>query len=114
MQDCIFCKILRREIPAQIVFEDDSSVAFRDIHAQAPTHILVIPRRHVASMHDCAESDAALLGRLLCVARNIAEAEGLHQSGYRIVLNTGAGAGQTVFHFHFHLLGGRPMTWPPG
>ncbi|HEY3128408.1 MAG TPA: histidine triad nucleotide-binding protein [Acidobacteriota bacterium] len=113
MQDCIFCKILRKEIPAQIVFEDDRTFAIRDVNPQAPTHILVMPKKHVASLHDCS-SEESMLGHVLCIARNLAEHEGLHKTGYRVVLNTGAGAGQSVFHIHFHLLGGRPMKWPPG
>ncbi len=114
MSDCIFCKILHKEIPAQFVFEDDQTFAIRDINPQAPFHILVMPKKHVASLHDCSSSDEAILGHTLSVARNLAEKEGLQKSGYRVVLNTGAGAGQSVFHIHFHLLGGRPMKWPPG
>ncbi|MBI2821399.1 MAG: histidine triad nucleotide-binding protein [Acidobacteria bacterium] len=114
MEECIFCKIVRGECPAKIVFEDSDTVAFRDIHPQAPTHILVVPRRHVASLHDCSPRDEAMLGHALQVARDLAEEEGLKESGYRVVLNTGAGAGQSVLHLHFHLIGGRPMSWPPG
>ena len=114
MQDCIFCKILRKEIPARVVSEDDDTIAIRDINPQAPTHILVIPKRHIAALHDCSAEDDLLMGRCLRVARDLADKEGLHKSGYRVVLNTGEGAGQSVFHIHFHLLGGRPMRWPPG
>ena len=109
---CLFCRIVRREIPAGIVWEDDHAVAFRDIDPKAPTHIIVIPKRHVASLNDA--TDAALLGRLLLAAREIAEGEGLAQTGYRTVINTGAEAGQSVFHLHVHVMGGRPMKWPPG
>ena len=114
MQDCIFCKIVRHEIPARMVFEDDSAIAFHDVHPQAPTHILVVPRKHLASLDGCDSGDTPLLGHLLAVARQLARSEQLHPAGYRIVLNTGPVAGQTVFHLHFHLLGGRTLTWPPG
>ena len=114
MSDCIFCRIVRGEIPARIVHQDDLAVAFHDVNPQAPTHILVVPRQHLASLHECGAADAPLLGHLLTTARGLAVSGGLHPSGYRIVLNTGAEAGQTVFHLHFHLLGGRPMGWPPG
>lgn len=97
-----------------MVFEDDQTVAFRDINPQAPTHILVVPKRHIASLHDCSPEEEVLLGHVLRVTRNVAEKEGLQESGYRVILNTGAGAGQSVFHIHFHLLGGRLMSWPPG
>jgi histidine triad (HIT) family protein len=109
---CLFCRIVRREIPATIVWEDEHGLAFRDIDAKAPVHILVIPKRHFASLNESA--DAPLLGRLLLAAREIAEGEGIAQTGYRTVLNTGADAGQTVFHLHVHLMGGRHMKWPPG
>lgn len=110
--DCLFCRIVRREIPATIVREDEHTLAFRDIDPKAPTHVLVIPKTHVASLNEAA--DAAALGELLLAAREIAKAEGIDGSGYRTVINTGAGAGQTVFHVHLHLLGGRSLTWPPG
>lgn len=109
---CLFCRIVRREIPAKIVHDDEHSLAFRDIDPKAPTHVLVIPKKHVASLNEA--SDAESLGRLLLVARDIAQAEGLTTDGYRTVVNTGANAGQTVFHIHLHLLGGRPLGWPPG
>ena len=108
---CLFCRIVRGEIPAKIVREDEHTVAFRDIDPKAPTHILVIPREHVASLDDA--SDPAMVGRLMLAAAEIARAEGI-TGGYRAVVNTGAGAGQTVFHLHLHLLGGRKLTWPPG
>lgn len=110
--DCLFCRIVRHEIPAKIVREDEHTLAFRDIDPRAPTHVLVIPKTHVASLNEA--TDAAMLGRLLVVASEIAKAEGIDSSGYRTVINTGAGAGQTVHHVHVHLLGGRPMKWPPG
>lgn len=110
--DCLFCRIVRHEIPATIVREDEQTLAFRDIDPKAPTHVLVIPKTHVASLNDA--TDPAMLGRLLLAARDIAALEGIETSGYRTVINTGAGAGQTVHHVHVHLLGGRPMKWPPG
>ncbi|WP_026097832.1 histidine triad nucleotide-binding protein [Baaleninema simplex] len=113
MTDTIFGKIVRKEIPADIVYEDDLCLAFRDIAPQAPTHILVIPKKSLSSLADAQESDRDLLGHLLLTANQIAQQEGLSQ-GYRTVVNTGAEAGQTVFHLHVHVLGGRPMEWPPG
>jgi histidine triad (HIT) family protein len=109
---CLFCRIVRREIPAAIVWEDAHSLAFRDIDPKAPTHLLIVPKAHVASLNDA--TDAESLGRLLLAARDLAATEGIAESGYRTVINTGAGAGQTVFHVHVHLLGGRPLAWPPG
>lgn len=111
-EDCLFCRIVRKEIPAKLVAEDDHSLAFRDINPQAPVHVLVIPRTHVASLNDA--TDPALVGRLHRMAADIARAEGLSDRGYRTVINTNADAGQTVFHIHLHLLGGRRMSWPPG
>ncbi len=113
-QDCIFCKIVAGGIPAAKIFEDERAIVFRDINPQAPTHALVIPRAHVASLNEAGEADEALLGHLLLVAARVARQEGLAESGYRTVINTGAGAGQSVFHIHVHLLGGRRLTWPPG
>ncbi|MDC0832297.1 histidine triad nucleotide-binding protein [Leptolyngbya valderiana BDU 20041] len=113
MTDTIFGKIVRKEIPADIVYEDDLCLAFRDIAPQAPTHILVIPKKSLSSLADAQESDRDLLGHLLLTANQIAQQEGLSQ-GYRTIVNTGAEAGQTVFHLHVHVLGGRPMEWPPG
>ena len=110
--DCLFCRIARKEIPATIVAEDDHCLAFRDINPQAPTHILVIPREHVASLD--AAADAAMVGRLALFAAQLARKEGIAAHGYRVVMNTNRGAGQTVFHLHLHLLGGRDMGWPPG
>ena len=112
--DCIFCKIVAGEIPAAKIYEDERAVAFRDINPQAPTHALVIPRVHVASLNEAGEADETLLGHLLLVAARVAREEGHADGGYRTVINTGADAGQTVFHIHVHLLGGRRLTWPPG
>jgi histidine triad (HIT) family protein len=112
--NCIFCKIVAGEITATTVFEDERALAFRDINPQAPTHVLVIPRTHIASLNEASEADEALLGHLLRVAARVAADEGHAEGGFRTVINTGAGAGQTVFHVHVHLLGGRRMTWPPG
>ncbi len=114
MSDCLFCAIAAGDIPADIVHSDDEVVAFRDISPQAPTHILVIPRAHYATALELAEAAPALSGRLLSVAGRLAEDDGIAADGYRIVTNTGVAAGQSVAHVHFHLLGGRPLTWPPG
>jgi histidine triad (HIT) family protein len=110
--DCLFCRIVRKEIPVKLVAEDEHSIAFRDINPQAPVHVLVIPRAHVASLD--AADDAEMIGRLSLMAAEIARAEGVSASGYRTVMNTNSAAGQTVFHVHLHLLGGRSMHWPPG
>ena len=110
---CLFCKIIAGEIPSKKVFEDDLAFAFRDIGPQAPTHILVVPRKHITSLAHAVEEDRELLGHLHWVAAKIAEQEGL-KNGFRMVINIGPDGGQTVDHLHIHLLGGRPMTWPPG
>ena len=110
--DCIFCRIARREIPAKIVFEDEHCLAFRDISPQAPVHVVIVTRDHVASLDQA--TNATQLGALSVAARDIARAENISKSGYRTVVNTNADAGQTVFHLHMHLLGGRHMAWPPG
>jgi histidine triad (HIT) family protein len=112
--ECLFCRIVAGGIPAAIVFRDEHIVAFRDIAPQAPTHILLIPVRHLASVADVTDADGDLLARLMTAATRLAEAEGLADSGYRLVTNTGPDAGQSVAHLHWHLLGGRPMAWPPG
>jgi histidine triad (HIT) family protein len=109
---CLFCRIVSREIPATLVAETEDCVAFRDINPQAPVHVLIIPREHVPSLNDT--TDAAMVGRLALVAADIAKKEGISEGGYRTVINTNSDAGQTVFHIHLHLLGGRPMRWPPG
>ena len=113
MSDCLFCKIAAGEIPANKIHEDDEIVAFHDINPQAPTHFLVIPRKHIESLNEADADDAALLGRLLLTCRRLAHAEGVGPA-YRVVNNCGADAGQSVFHVHFHVLGGRGMGWPPG
>ena len=112
MADCLFCKIASGDVPADVVASDDQYVGFRDIAAQAPTHIVVIPRAHVVSLNEV--TDPALVGGLMLFAKGIALQEGLAQQGYRVVLNTNADAGQTVFHIHAHVLGGRILGWPPG
>ena len=113
-KDCLFCRILAKEISATIVHEDDRAIAFEDINPQAPTHVLIVPRKHIAGMNDVTADDAALLGHLQLVAAEIARKRGLADTGYRTVLNTGRGAGQSIFHLHLHLLGGRGLRWPPG
>lgn len=114
MEDCIFCKIVAGEIPADVVFEDDAVMAFRDLNPQAPTHVLVIPKRHIASLNDLTAEDRPIMGQLFTAAREIAVREGFADAGYRTVVNCNADGGQTVFHIHLHLLGGRVMHWPPG
>lgn len=114
MSDCIFCKIAEKKIPSKIVHEDERAVAFEDVNPQAPVHVLVIPRRHVASVSELQAADAGLLGHLMLTGAAVAKQKGIAESGYRLVANTGPNAGQSVFHLHFHLLGGRPMHWPPG
>lgn len=114
MSDTLFAKIIRREIPAQIVFEDDEVLAFRDINPQAPVHVLFIPKRAIATLNDAVDDDAALLGRLAMTAVRWAKAQGFADNGYRLVMNCNRDGGQTVFHIHLHLLAGRPMHWPPG
>jgi histidine triad (HIT) family protein len=110
--DCLFCRIVRKELPVALVAEDEHSIAFRDINPQAPVHVLVIPRAHIASLDTA--NDAEMLGRLSLMAARIARAEGVSEKGYRTVMNTNSAAGQTVFHVHLHLLGGRSLHWPPG
>ncbi len=112
--DCLFCKIAAGEIPADVVKEGDDWVAFRDISPQAPTHILIIPKQHIATLNEVGDDQAEALGRLLLAAKEIAMDEGIADDGYRTVLNCNAGAGQSVFHIHAHVLGGRAMGWPPG
>jgi histidine triad (HIT) family protein len=110
--DCLFCRIIRREIPAVMVMENDHCVVFRDIHPQAPAHYLVVPRQHIATLD--AVTDPVVIGQVMMTAAEVARAEGLVEPGYRTVTNTNAGAGQTVFHLHVHVLGGRRFHWPPG
>lgn len=114
MSDTIFGKIAAGEIPADIVYQDEHVLAFRDLNPQAPTHVLVIPRKEIPTLNHVQETDAELIGRLFLAAAKVAEQEGIAEAGYRAVINCNAGAGQTVYHLHVHLLGGRPMQWPPG
>ncbi len=114
MSDCLFCKIAAGEIPSREVYSDEDFYAFEDINPQAPTHVLVIPRKHFATLNDVGEDDAEMLGRMVLIARRIAKERGLDEKGYRVVANCLEAAGQTVFHIHFHLMGGRAFHWPPG
>jgi histidine triad (HIT) family protein len=114
MADCLFCKIVDRTIPADIVYEDQRVLAFNDIGPQAPTHVLVIPKRHIDSLNAIGTEDDQLVGELVRRAAAIAKERGISEDGFRTVFNTNRGAGQSVFHIHLHLLGGRPMHWPPG
>lgn len=114
MTETIFSKIIRREIPADIVHDDDDVIGFRDINGQAPTHILFIPRRPIATLNDLADGDAELIGKLVLAATRYAKAQGLADDGYRLVINCGRDGGQSVYHLHLHLLAGRALTWPPG
>lgn len=112
--DCLFCKVAAGEIPATVLYEDEDVVAFRDISPVAPTHVLIIPRKHIASVNHLQPEDAGLVGRLLLTARELAAELGIADEGYRLNINTNGGAGQTVYHLHLHLLGGRKFNWPPG
>ena len=114
MADCLFCKLIAGQIPATIVHQNDHLVAFKDITPQAPTHVLVVPRRHIGSLNDLSAGDDPLVGEMVRAAAAIAKENGHAERGYRMVLNCNADAGQTVFHLHLHVLGGRKMTWPPG
>ena len=114
MADCLFCKIVRREIPGKIVFEDEEMLAFEDINQQAPTHVLVIPKRHIESLDVLEAGDDGLVGAIVRRAAAIARERGISAGGYRTVFNTNRDAGQTVFHIHMHVLGGRRLGWPPG
>jgi histidine triad (HIT) family protein len=112
--DCLFCKFVSGELEANVVLKTDKVLAFRDINPQAPTHILIIPRRHIPTINDLTESDAEDIGQLFLIAKELAREEGFDEYGYRVVMNCNAAAGQTVFHLHLHLLGGRDFNWPPG
>ncbi|MDH3342385.1 MAG: histidine triad nucleotide-binding protein [Gammaproteobacteria bacterium] len=114
MNDCLFCKIVDGEIPGDIVYENDQVIAFRDVNPQAPTHILVIPRKHIATVNELAAEDKGIVADMVMAAQAIARQEGIEDSGYRLVMNCNEGAGQSVFHIHLHILGGRRMNWPPG
>jgi len=112
--DCLFCRIVAGKIDADIVYQDDKVLAFRDINPQAPTHVLIIPRNHVPTINDLTEREVDDVGRLFLAAGTVAKQEGLERDGYRVVMNCMEGAGQSVFHIHLHVLGGRPLRWPPG
>lgn len=114
MSDCIFCRIIQGSLPAKVVYQDEQTLAFDDIHPQAPIHTLVIPKRHVASINELGQGDQTLLGQLLLTCNRVAQDKGLFDRGFRLVTNTGADGGQTVAHLHFHVLGGRHLGWPPG
>ena len=111
---CVFCRIVRGEAQARIVHSDDDVLAFHDVNPQAPTHVLIIPRKHITSLAEASEVDTRVLGKMLQCARQLAETLGVARTGYRVILNTGVGAGQSVLHIHAHLLGGRRLRWPPG
>ena len=111
---CIFCKIVAGEIPAEILYQDDDVICFRDVAPQAPTHMLVIPKRHIGSIAELEEGDATLAGKILVTATRMAKEQGISESGYRVAMNCGDEGGQTVGHIHMHILGGRQMGWPPG
>ena len=112
--DCLFCKIINREIPADIVYEDDAVLAFKDINPQAPTHMLIVPKQHIATLNDIEEADLALVGRLQYTAAKLAAEQGFAEQGYRVVMNCNDQGGQTVYHIHMHLMGGRRFIWPAG
>ncbi|WP_344974714.1 histidine triad nucleotide-binding protein [Salinactinospora qingdaonensis] len=112
--NCLFCKIVAGEVPAEIVREGERTIAFRDINPQAPTHVLIVPREHVATAAEAAHADVGLLDEIAREAEEVAKVDGVAETGYRLIFNTGTGAGQTVFHVHGHVLGGRGLEWPPG
>lgn len=114
MTDCLFCKIVAGEIPANIIYQNDQVIAFDDIHPRAPQHKLIIPRKHIATLNDLLPEDELLAGRLFFTAQQLAKELGIAEAGYRVVMNCNAEAGQLVYHIHLHLLGGRSLTWPPG
>ena len=112
--DCLFCKIAKGEIPATYLYQGEDVMAFRDLRPQAPTHAIVIPKKHIATINDASIEDEQLLGKVLLAGQKVASLEGLSEAGYRLVFNVNSGGGQTVYHIHLHVLGGRQMTWPPG
>jgi len=114
MEGCVFCRVVAKEIQSKIAYEDEEVVAFHDINPQAPVHILIVPRKHIPTLNDAVDEDQALLGKMMLVAQKLAREFGVADSGYRLILNTNRGAGQSVFHIHLHLLGGRLFHWPPG
>ena len=114
MSDCLFCGIVKGDIKGNLVYQDNSVVAFKDINPKAPVHLLIVPRKHIATLLDLQQEDTSLIGDVFNAANQLARDQGIAKNGFRVVVNCGAGAGQSVFHLHFHLLGGRPMVWPPG
>jgi histidine triad (HIT) family protein len=114
MKDCIFCKIVNQEVPSKIVYQDDQVLAFPDINPKAPLHLLIIPKKHIATLNDLSEDDTLLAGHLLQTAKKLAADMEIAEPGYRVSINCNAGGGQLIYHIHLHLLGGRPMHWPPG
>ncbi len=114
MEDCIFCKIARHEVTGQVVYEDDQIIAFKDVHPEAPAHILIIPKRHIPGVLYLEDIDKELIGKIVLVAKRLAKETSIADGGFRVVVNSGDNAGQSVPHLHFHLLGGRTMNWPPG
>lgn len=111
---CLFCNVIEKKIPSDVVYEDEHALAFRDIRPVAPTHVLVVPRKHLVAIHTLTDDDVTTMGRVMLAARNVAHQLGLEEAGYRLVINDGDAAGQTVHHVHVHVLGGRPLSWPPG
>jgi histidine triad (HIT) family protein len=114
MADCLFCSIIEGKIKGDVVYQDDTVLAFRDIRPEAPVHVLIVPRKHIASVSHLEPDDISVVGAIFALAAKLAKELGVAESGYRVVVNNGADAGQSVFHLHYHLLGGRPMRWPPG
>lgn len=114
MSNCIFCKIVNKELPAEIAYEDDKVLAFKDLSPQAPTHLLIIPKKHISTMNDIQDEDVALIGHIKLTAAKIAKELGFADAGYRVVMNCNEDGGQTVYHIHLHLLAGRSLAWPPG
>lgn len=112
--ECLFCKIIDKKIPAQLEYEDEDMAAFRDVNPQAPLHLLIVPKKHIAKIEDLTESDSELMGKLIVLAKKLAKEKNVEKGSFRLVFNNGALAGQSVFHIHLHLLGGRKMSWPPG
>jgi len=112
--NCLFCRIIAKQIPADILYENEKVLAFKDINPQAPVHILIIPKKHISRISDLEESDKDIISELIFIAKKLAEEKGIAESGYRLVLNNNKDAGQAVFHIHLHLLGGRKLSWPPG
>jgi histidine triad (HIT) family protein len=114
MSECLFCRLVKGDIPSDIIYENDDVIAFRDQNPQAPTHVLVIPRKHISTVNDLTAEDKNVVGEMLLAGKAVAAQDGIAEDGYRLILNCNEGAGQTVFHIHLHVLGGRVMNWPPG